>query len=585
MTVTKNTGAVSTQGGWDSINWDKAHCEVMKLQVRIAKATKQGRWGKVKSLQWILTHSHYGKCMAVKRVTTNKGKNTPGVDGVTLRKDSEKYRLVLSMTRRGYTPQPLRRIYIPKSGGNKKRPLGIPTMLDRSQQALYTLALEPVTETTADPNSYGFRQKRGTADAIKRLFSATSRKYDPQWVLEGDIKGCFDNISHDWLLKNVAMDRVVLRKWLKAGFIEKARLFPTEEGTPQGGIISPCLANAVLDGIERLLGEVFGNMRELYGRRPRQNVLLCLANRIRFCRYADDFVVLGASRELLEERVKPLIENFLKERGLELSQEKTKITHITEGFDFLGQNIRRYVLRSGKTKLLIKPSKKNIHDFLTSVRGTIKKMATADQEGVIRKLNPMVRGWAYYHRYVNAKNTYNKVDHEVWSALWRWAKRRHPNKGLRWVKKRYFHTINGTDWNFACKVKDAAGRSTMLKTVRISYISIVRYANIRIAANPFDPDWEAYFEQRESYKMGLNADGKRTLETLRRRQDGICPQCGKPLPKRGRIGIIHYTKSRTRGGQPTLGNLSLLHSKCHDEGQRKGFMCLLPVGTKEMSSL
>lgn len=576
MTVHKNTGAVSTQGSWDSIDWDKAHCEVMKLQARIAKATKQKRWNKVKSLQWILTHSFTAKCMAVKRVMTNKGRKTPGIDGVVLKKDSEKYQLILSIRRRGYQPQPLRRIYIPKSGGgNKKRPLGIPTVLDRTQQALHTLALEPVCETTADQNSYGFRQKRGAADAIQKLFHCTSRKYDPEWVLEGDIKGCFDNISHEWLLKHIVTDRVILHKWLKAGFLENAQLFPTGQGTPQGGIISPCLANAVLDGIEELLDKEFGSRRNLSGRRNREMRRACVANKIRFCRYADDFVILGTSKELLEKRVKPAIENFLKERGLELSAEKTMITHITEGFDFLGQTVRKYILRSGKSIFLIKPSKKNTDTFLTSIRNTIRKMATAKQESLIQKLNPMIRGWAYYHRYINSKEVYNKIDHEIWSALWRWAKRRHPKKSLRWIRQRYFHTIDGVEWQFACKVEDAMGNSKVIKRVLASYIRIVRYVPIKQAANPFDPEWDAYFEKRVSYKMTLNSEGSHTLDSLRKRQKGICSQCGKSIPTLGHKGVVHYIKGRLKGGKPTFDNLNLVHFKCHEQGHKNGFMSIV----------
>jgi RNA-directed DNA polymerase len=235
----KNNGAVSAAKNWQSIDWKQAHCEVIKLQVRIAKATKQGRWNKVKSLQWLLTHSYYAKCLAVKRVVTNQGKRTPGVDGVILKSPRAKYQMILSLKRRYYVPQPLRRIYIPKAGEKKHRPLGIPTMKDRSMQALHTLALHPVAETLADRYSYGFRSKRSTADAVERIYGSISRKADPQWVLEGDVKGCFDNISHEWLINNVVTDKVVLSKWLKAGYLEKAELFPTNNGTPQGGIISP----------------------------------------------------------------------------------------------------------------------------------------------------------------------------------------------------------------------------------------------------------------------------------------------------------------------------------------------------------
>src|SRR6266566_2337617 len=223
---------------WHAIDWRAVNTNVRRLQARIVKATKEKRWGKVKALQRLLTHSFSGKALAVRRVTENQGKNTPGVDKITWNTPQKKINAVYSLRQRGYHPQPLRRIYIPKKNG-KKRPLGIPVMKCRAMQALYLLALEPVAETTADPNSYGFRPQRSTADAIEQCFTALGKARSPQWILEGDIKGCFDAISHAWLLAHIPMDKTMLKKWLKAGYMEKHVLYPTEEGTPQGGIITP----------------------------------------------------------------------------------------------------------------------------------------------------------------------------------------------------------------------------------------------------------------------------------------------------------------------------------------------------------
>jgi len=234
---------------WPLSDWTRIESEVRRLQVRIAKATKEGRWGKVQALQRLLTRSHSGKMLAVKRVTENRGKRTPGIDGQIWSSPAAKSKGVELLRHRGYHPQPLRRVYIPKSNG-KKRPLGIPTMLDRAMQALWKLALEPVAETRADRNSYGFRLGRSTADAIGYCFTALARKGSATWILEGDIRGCFDNISHDWLLRNIPMDKAVLRRWLEAGYIETDTLFATEAGTPQGGVISPALATMTLDGLE-----------------------------------------------------------------------------------------------------------------------------------------------------------------------------------------------------------------------------------------------------------------------------------------------------------------------------------------------
>ena len=309
---------------WKSIDWNYARREVRRLQVRIAKAVKENRWNKVKVLQYLISRSFYAKLLAVKRVTSNKGKKTPGVDGVLWQGARAKGRAVYSLRRRGYKPQPLRRIYIPKKNG-KKRPLSIPTMYDRAMQALYKLSLAPVEETTADRNSYGFREGRSCADAIQAAFNALSKPNSATWVLEGDIKGCFDNISHEWMLRNIVMDKLVLQKWLKAGYVENGITYPTRKGTPQGGIISPMLSNITLDGLEEAV-------RCAVPRRSRVN----------FVRYADDFIITGKSKRLLENQIKPAVEGFLAERGLTLSQEKTVITYIKKGFTFLGQTFRKH---------------------------------------------------------------------------------------------------------------------------------------------------------------------------------------------------------------------------------------------------
>jgi RNA-directed DNA polymerase len=281
MTTAQTVGAVSSEAAeWHAIDWPAIHRNVRRLQVRIVKAVKEGRWGKVRALQRLLTHSYSGKVLAVRRVTENQGKKTPGVDRVIWDTPEKKMRAVQRLKRRGYQPRPLRRVYIPKSDGVTMRPLGIPTMKDRAQQALHLLALDPVVETTADHNSYGFRQQRSCADAIGQCFNTLS-KDNPQWILEGDIKSCFDRISHDWLLAHVPMDRAIVRKWLKAGYLDKHVLHETSEGTPQGGIISPALANCALDGLERLLKEKFPTSKPLLslgGKSPCVNLI----------RYADD---------------------------------------------------------------------------------------------------------------------------------------------------------------------------------------------------------------------------------------------------------------------------------------------------------
>ena len=377
---------------WDNIDWDSVKLQVNRLQMRIAKAYREGKQGKAKALQWILTHSFSAKLLAVKRVTTNQGAKTPGVDGVTWKTSKQKMQAALSLKRRGYKTQPLKRIYIPKKQKGEFRPLSIPVMLCRAQQALYLLALEPIVETIADKNSYGFRPLRSTADAIGQCFLTLCRKNDAQFILEGDIKSCFDTISHQWLQENVIMDKEMLKKWLAAGYLEKGELYATEQGAPQGGVISPAFLNVTLSGLEQAI-------KAATKRNDKVHVII----------YADDFIITGATKEVLSGKVKPVVEAFLEERGLVLSNEKTKITHINEGFDFLSVNTRKY--KNGK--LIQKPAKQSVKRFLNNIRGVVKTNASAKSEDLIHQLNPKIIGWANYHRFICAKKTFNYVSCNV----------------------------------------------------------------------------------------------------------------------------------------------------------------------------
>ena len=559
---THSTGAASREPeGWHDINWRATHENVRRLQARIVKATKEGRWGKVKALQHLLTHSLSGKALAVKRVTENQGKSTPGVDWIIWTTPADRWTAIHHLKQRGYRPQPLRRVYIPKSNG-KRRPLGIPTMKDRAMQALYLLALDPVAETTADPNSYGFRKERSCADALGQCDNALARRNCPRWVLEGDIQSCFDRISHVWLLAHVPMDKAILQKWLKAGYMDKSTLYPTDDGTPQGGIISPVLANMALDGLERKLRQQFPNTG-VYCRKGRNK-------QVNLVRYADDFIITGISKEVLENEVKPLVIEFMRERGLELSEEKTVVTPIEDGFDFLGQNVRKY-----EGKFLTRPSKKNVKAFLTNVRRVIKANKQATAYGLIALLNPKIRGWANYHRHAASKATFVRVDTAIYRALWQWAKRRHPNKNKHWTADRYFGRTGTRNWRFFGESKNEQGRTTQNWISLASATPIKRHIKIKGKVNPYDPEWELYLEERLGVKMADTLQGRRMLNYLWREQNGLCPICNQAIT-RLTAWHQHHIVWRSMGGAEGFENRVLLHPNCHRQAHAKGLSVSKP---------
>jgi len=475
-------------GSWGKIDWIKARREVRRLQIRIAKAVKEERWNKVKSLQHLLTHSFHAKLLAVKRVTSNKGKKTPGVDGVLWKTAKARWLAVRSLRRRGYRPQPLKRIYIPKKNG-RKRPLSIPAMSDRAMQALYKLALTPVAETMADGNSYGFREGRRCADATAAAFNALGKPNSAPWVLEADIAGCYDNICQNWLLTNIPMDREILRKWLEAGYIEDGILYPSHKGTPQGGIISPTLANMTLDGLERVIRNAV----------PRR----C---RINFIRYADDFIVTGKSRRLLEKSIRPAVERFLADRGLQLAPEKTAITHIKHGFTFLGQTYRK----TGNV-LHITPAKEGVLALKRKVGTLIRKYVSAPLPILVRKLNQTLRGWGNYHRHVVAGETFVIVDKYVKEQLRRMVYRRHQGKSRRWLDRQYWR-VPGHERAFTVASKTAKGELRNYEVFRLKSLSIRRHVKIKADANPYVKEEGRYFARRKLNKESMGVVGNSARE-------------------------------------------------------------------------
>lgn len=523
---------------WHSINWSKCYRIVRSLQRRIVEAVDAGLWRKAKRLSYILTRSFSARALAVKRVTENSGKKTAGVDGEIWNTPLKKAGAIHRIGNwKGYRPKPLKRNYIPKKNG-KKRPLGIPTMEDRARQALYKQALEPIAETQADGNSYGFRPKRSCADAIDQCFKVFRLKNSAEWILEGDIKGFFDHISFEWMVEHIPMNKRILEKWLKCGFVERKRLFPTESGVPQGGIISPVLSNMVLDGLEEVVTH-----SQIFKR----------THKINFIRYADDFIVSASSKEILQKVITPRIESFLSQRGVKLSREKSKITHISEGFDFLGQTIRKYRMdQTNGGKLQITPSQTSMKAIKTKIKEICKSSGQLTTRELIDRLNPVLRGWANYHRHVICNESFGKIDSYVWIRLYRWAKKRHGGKTGAWIYQKYFRTQNGWRWCFTDK---KSGKNVIRIAQRIKAQSHIK---IKADANPFDAKWENYFAERDrmlKLRSCNSFQGK-----VFKRQEGICPVCKQRIEAEAELDLHHWDGNHSNN---KLDNVVWLHPNCH----------------------
>lgn len=478
----------SHKNEWDAINWKKAEAEVKDLQEKIVIATLKENMKEVYNLQWKLLNTFGAKALAIKRVITKKGKRTAGTDGVVWNNPKEYWNAIQILTEivrkpSEYRAQPLIRVWIPKANSKELRPLSIPTMIDRAVQAIYHLGVDPAVEARSDPNSFGFRKFRSTQDAITAIRSRIDKKTHPQWILEADISKSFEKISHEFLMKHTPIrHKEVLKQWLKSGVMEELNYLETEEGTPQGGIISPTLCNIALNGIEKHIKDA---SRLIKGISPGVHVI----------RYADDTIITGKSQEIVL-RNKRILTEFLKERGLQLNENKTLITHIRTGFDFLGFNIRRMdwdpKLNSTSdqdTVLIIKPSKKGVKKLKDSIRKII--ILNKPIRKIISEINPILRGWGEDKRIsYHSQEVFITIDHWIHKKMLKWT---YLHKGsLRKNVLKYVIPTSTRKWNW--------GKSLTEKIRNLGEISIITRRPLKLDKNPYIIENLGYFEKRTTHR-------------------------------------------------------------------------------------
>jgi RNA-directed DNA polymerase len=540
---------------WQRVQWRKANRLVKNLRQRIFQATRQQQWKRVRNLQRLLLKSYSNVLLAVRRVTqVNSGKRTPGIDKLLVKTGAAKAILVDSLKQWiAWKPLAVKRIYIPKGNG-KRRALGIPSIIDRCLQAIVKAALEPCWEAQFEPTSYGFRPGRSAQDAIARIYVTARVGNRKQWALDADIAGCFDHIDHEALLQQIGQfpARGMIAQWLKAGYLEAGKLYPSDTGTPQGGVISPLLANIALHGMEAALG--ISRYAQGCIKKDVSKVII---------RYADDFVVLCDSQDEAEQAQDDL-QRFLSVRGLSLSEEKTRIVHLSEGFDFLGFNVRHYPSRNARSgwKLLIKPAQESVTRFRAKLKDTFKRLQGNNATALIQVLNPILRGWANYYRGVVSSEIFDHLEGYIFWKVRRWISKTHPNQSYGWRNRRYWGehpAYPGSRWSFV-------DQTTGMVLYRSGYTRIQRHVLIRGDASPDNPELTGYFEQRNRVSRQIG-DYPLSAQRIILLQRANCPHCGQSLFNGEEIHIHHKTP-RHQGGTNHASNLMAVHLVCHAQIHR-----------------
>jgi len=496
---------------WHAIDWRAAEGTVRRLRQRIFTASQAGDLKRVCNLQKLMLRSRANTLLSVRRVTErNAGRATPGVDGEVTLTPEAKVELAdwVQRSSEPWTVRPVKRVYIPKRGTTgRRRPLGVPVIVDRVLQARVVNALEPEWEARFEPRSYGFRPGRGCQDAIGATY-LTVKGPNParRWVLDADLAAAFDRIDQSFLLGQLGTfpARGLIADWLKAGVIENGRFAPTEEGTPQGGVISPLLLNVALHGMEEAAGVRYRRTGDAGRAVPGSPVLI---------RYADDLLALCHSRGEAEQ-VKARLADWLAPRGLAFNEDKTRVVTLDDGVDFLGFTVRRY-----HGKLLITPSKAAVRRIRERLRTEMRSLRGANAKAVLQRLTPVIRGWSAYYRTVVSSRTFADLDNYMWKLTYKWATRSHPNKPKRWIIPRYFGAFNAfrrSRWVFG-------DRDSGAYLPKFSWTKIVRHQVVKGGASSDDPALAEYWADRRRKGPPLPM-GKAKLRLLLA-QDGRCSMC------------------------------------------------------------